>query len=140
MSYHERAAPSRERQEPASNSCKIHVIPCQSRIHRRGRRSILSKLRRSVPKRCRALPGTASGESEASVSENNFSSSQPIIHFAELQLSNSSVIHSIPAPKKNRNQWTKWRREVSASALAPVSYTQLRAHETLRYIVLRGVV
>ena len=107
MSYHERAAPSRERQEPASNSCEIHVIPCQSRTHRRGRRSILSKLRRSVPKRCRALPGTASGESEASVSENKFSSSQHIINSPELQLSNSSVIHAIPNPKKNRKSHLK---------------------------------
>ena len=57
------AAPRRERQFPASfNSILVENV--YKRSHR-GSRSKFALLRRSLPKRCRALPGIAHGESGA---------------------------------------------------------------------------
>ena len=61
------AAPQRYvRQSPAL----IHeysLDSMQPRRRRRGPRSYLARLRRSIPSRCRSLPGTAPGKSGASV-------------------------------------------------------------------------
>ena len=59
------AAPPCARQSLASCNYKA-TEPGARRFPRRGPRSLLSKMRRVLPKRCRALPGAASGESEAS--------------------------------------------------------------------------
>ena len=48
------------------SDCSVSLVYKRSR--RRGPRSFLAKMRRALPKRCRALPGMASGESEASMS------------------------------------------------------------------------
>ena len=63
-----RAAPLSVRPSPASiNDCDLPVSLVYNRSRRRGPRSSLAKMRRALPKRCRALPGMASGESEASM-------------------------------------------------------------------------
>ena len=54
------------RQTPASLiSNSLHLSDFSRRLRRRGPRSQIALLRRSLPKRCRALPGAAPGESGA---------------------------------------------------------------------------
>ena len=50
------APPECVRQSPAAR-------PCGKRLRRRGPRGLLALLRRSLPRRCRSLPGMSSGES-----------------------------------------------------------------------------
>ena len=47
------------------SDCSVSLVYKRSR--RRGPRNFLAKMRRALPKRCRALPGMASGESEVSM-------------------------------------------------------------------------
>ena len=49
------APPEYVRQSPAAR-------PCGKRLRRRGPRGRLAPMRRSLPKRCRTLPGMSSGE------------------------------------------------------------------------------
>jgi len=56
------------RQSPASsNSDNLNTRQMTGRLRRRGPRSTLALLRRSLPRRCRALPGTTPGESGVDV-------------------------------------------------------------------------
>ena len=96
------AAPPSARQIPAPVS-RTHGIAIQ-RWRRRGPRSLLARLRRSVPKRCRSLPGTPSGEFEGHVPDNvsnlphdEFSVSLPLpSEFAATEIeSNSDQINSL---------------------------------------------
>ena len=75
----ERAAPLRARQSPASSNLIVDTVVYTDlrRIRRRGPRSRLALLRRALPKRCRALPGMASGESWATVPDNSSQFPQP---------------------------------------------------------------
>ena len=62
------AAPLCARHPLASINCSdCSVSLVYKRSRRRGPRSDLAKMRRALPKRCRALPGMGSGESEASM-------------------------------------------------------------------------
>ena len=64
------AAPLCVRQSPASINNDLVNISVYSRCHR-GRRSTFANLRRSLPKRCRALPGIAQGEAGAQMPVDN---------------------------------------------------------------------
>ena len=64
-----RAAPLSVRPPPAPINVDFSVSHVYKRSRRRGPRSFLAKMRRALPKRCRALPGMASGETEASMPE-----------------------------------------------------------------------
>ena len=62
------AAPLCARPSLASINCSdCSVSLVYKRSRRRGPRNFLAKMRRALPKRCRALPGMASGESEVSM-------------------------------------------------------------------------
>ena len=90
------------------------------RIRKRGPRSHLALLRRSLPKRCRALPGIASGESEASVPDNLIASSQQIQN-PNLNLMHASTQNdTIPASK------TKKKKE--EITILVVNIQSVRAH------------
>ena len=69
------------------------------RSRKRGPRSAVALLRRSLPKRCRALPGMASGESGASMPVVSSNNSQ---HFSE--------INSDSSPNENPNAIFKKRK------------------------------
>ena len=60
------------RQSPASIFPELTNDELTRRVRRRGPRSVISKLRRALPKRCRALPGAVSGESETAAPETSF--------------------------------------------------------------------
>ena len=57
------AAPLCVRQMPASFEFDYVYSSVNKRSHR-GCRSVLARLKRSLPKRCRTLPGIVSGETE----------------------------------------------------------------------------
>ena len=82
------------RQSPASFNSVSDCAPCEyKRTRRRGPRSSLANLRRALPKRCRALPGVASGESEALT---------PVVTSIFQPQLNSSI-NSGPSPNLNSN-------------------------------------
>ena len=74
-----RAAPQRVRHSSAPNSSLVNKCEYASRLRRRGPRSFRSILKRNLPKRCRTLPGIASGETEAlPMSVNSIHNSQQV--------------------------------------------------------------
>ena len=108
------------RQSPASFNSVSDCAPCEyKRARRRGPRSSLANLRRALPKRCRALPGVASGESEAPTS----------VVSSIFQPQPNSSINSGPSPNLNPNAIFKKRNAPKKEIIIFVLNIQcLRAH------------
>ena len=110
------AAPVRSvRQTPASLiSNSLHLPEFPRRLRRRGPRSQIALLRRSLPKRCRALPGAAPGESGADA---------PVpLNFSPQQNSALHVVvqDNVPLSGLDNND------NVIASAVPPISNDEIR--------------
>ena len=101
------AAPSGVRQLPASLSIVDNDVNISNlRRRRRGPRSFRAKLRRALPRRCRALPGAAPGESGASAPEINsaLSPQSNLISDASFDLPSSHIIRHDSFPRRRQRQ------------------------------------
>ena len=95
------------------------VPACKDRRwRRRGPRSIVVKLRRALPKRCRALPGISAGEAAEQMPENSIDNSQP--HSCKSSVYKSALIKENP----NARRQVK-KEEISILVL---NIQSLRAH------------
>ena len=106
MSYVERAAPLRVRQHPASqlDSYPRYKSNNEPRKNHRGRRSFLAQMRRALPRRCRALPGTTSGEAEVSVPENSSEDPRACVFNARIASCDNAIINQRPPFPRHKSK------------------------------------